>query len=69
MYSEEMRREALDLWFSMLGTISVDDFVAELGYPSSAAMRLLIRRDPRHDPDTLTYRSRPVLTKLEAIRC
>lgn len=67
MYSEEMRRDALDLWFALLGTISVDDFVAELGYPSGSTMRLWIRGDSRHDPDMLKYRSRPVLTKLEAI--
>ena len=68
MYSKEKKAEALDLWFALAGTISVEDFVAELGYPSDSAMRLWIRDDPRHDPDKPQYRSRPVLTKLEAIR-
>lgn len=31
MYSEERRRLAVDLRFEMYGTISMDDFVAELG--------------------------------------
>ena len=68
MYSDEKRAEALDLWFALAGTISVDDFVAELGYPCAGTMRLWIRGDPRHDPDKPQWRSRPVLTKLEAIR-
>ena len=46
----------------------MDDFVAELGYPSAGCMRGWIRRDPRRDPDRATYKSRPVLTKLECIR-
>lgn len=67
-YSYRMKRDALDLWFSMEGAMSVDDFVAELGYPSAGCMRGWIRRDPRRDPDRATYKSRPVLTKLECIR-
>ena len=31
MYNSEKKAEALDLWFSMGGTISPGDFVAELG--------------------------------------
>ena len=50
-YSYRMKRDALDLWFSMEGAMSVDDFVAELGYPSAGCMRGWIRRDPRRDPD------------------
>ena len=29
MYSQQAKQDALDLWFSMLGEISVADFVAE----------------------------------------
>lgn len=68
MYGRRMREEALDLWFAHIGEMSVDDFVSELGYPSGTTMRLWIRDDPRHDPDKVQYRSKPVLTKLEAIR-
>ena len=67
-YSYRMKKDALDLWFSMGGEMSVDDFVAELGYPSGGCMRRWIRQDPRHDPDKAQYRSKPVLAKLEAIR-
>ena len=68
MYSPKAKQDALDLWFSLLGEMSVDDFVAELGYPSGGAMRNWIREDPRHDPDKCQYRSKPVLSKLEAIK-
>lgn len=67
-YSRKMRGEALDLWFELLGTMSVEEFVAELGYPCATTMSAWIKADPRHDPDKATYRSKPVLTKLEAIR-
>lgn len=68
MYSEADRKYALDLWFERLGQISLRDFVEELGWPSRSTMSKWIRADPRHDPDKATYKSRPVLTKLEAIR-
>lgn len=68
MYSGKARQDALDLWFSMLGEMSVEDFVAELGYPSDSTMREWIRSDPRHDPDRAQYRSLPMLSKLEAIK-
>ena len=68
MYPEKKRREAVDLWFELFGTISVEDFVAELGYPSSATMARWIKADPRHDPDRPRYDSQPVLDKLQAIR-
>ena len=68
MYGERARQEALDLWFSMPGEMSVADFVAELGYPSSSAMSNWIRADPRHDPDKAQYRSKPVRPRLEAIK-
>lgn len=68
MYSTKAKQDALDLWFSLLGEMSVDDFVAELGYPSGGAMRNWIREDPRHDPDKCQYRSKPVLSKLGAIK-
>ena len=53
--------------FSMPGEMSVDDFAAELGYPSGSTLRNWIKADPRHDPDKCQYRSKPVLPKLEAI--
>ena len=67
-YSRKMRGEALDLWFELLGTMSVEEFVAELGYPCATTMSAWIKADPRHDPDKPQYRSKPILTKLEAIR-
>lgn len=67
-YSEQERTEALDLWFALEGTVSLEDFVAELGYPSRACLRGWIKADPRYDPDKPTYKSKPILTKLEAIR-
>ena len=68
MYSQQAKQDALDLWFSMPGEMSVDDFAAELGYPSGSTLRNWIKADPRHDPDKCQYRSKPVLPKLEAIR-
>lgn len=68
MYSEEMRREAVDLWFALYPSISMDDFVAELGYPSRACLAGWIREDPRFDPDKPRHDSRPLLSKLEALR-
>ena len=68
MYSAEDRRFAVDLWFEMLGSISMDDFVAELGWPSRTALSGWVRADPRHDPDKAQYRSSTVLSKLELIR-
>lgn len=68
MYGRKARQDALDLWFSMLGEMSIADFVAELGYPSDSAMRGWIRSDPRHDPDRAQYRSLPMLSKLEAVK-
>ena len=67
-YSEEKKAEALDLWFALEGTIPLEEFVAELGYPSRTCLRGWIRADPRYDPDKPTYKSKTVLTKLEAIR-
>ena len=68
MYGGEARRDALDLWFATLGEMSVEDFVAELGYPSESTMRRWVRSDPRHDPDRAQYRSLPMLARLEAVR-
>ena len=68
MYDKRAKQDALDLWFSMPGEMSVDDFAAELGYPSGSTLRNWIKADPRHDPDKCQYRSKPVLPKLEAIR-
>ena len=31
MYDKRAKQDALDLWFSMPGEMSVDDFAAELG--------------------------------------
>ena len=67
-YSEQKKREALDLWFGMEGTISLDDFVAELGYPSRSCLVGGIKEAPRPDPAKPQYRSKPILTKLEVIR-
>ena len=67
-YSEVEKAEALDLWFALEGTVPLEGFVAELGYPSRTCLRGWIRADPRHDPDKPTYKSKTVLTKLEAIR-
>ena len=68
MYDKRAKQDALDLWFSMPGEMSVDDFAAELGYPPGSTLRNWIKADPRHDPDKCQYRSKPVLPKLEAIR-
>lgn len=67
-YSERERQEALDLWFAMSSEMSMEEFVAELGYPSRACLARWARADPRWDPDRPQHRSRPVLSKLEAIR-
>ena len=64
MYDKRAKQDALDLWFSMPGEMSVDDFAAELGYPSGSTLRNWIKADPRHDPDKCQYRSKPVLPKL-----
>lgn len=68
MYNEEQKRFAVDLWFEMLGSMSLDDFVAELGWPSRTTLMKWIRADPRHDPDRAQYRSLPTLKKLELIQ-
>lgn len=68
MYDKRAKQDALDLWFSMPGEMSVDDFAAELGVPFGSTLRNWIKADPRHDPDKCQYRSKPVLPKLEAIR-
>lgn len=68
MYNSEKKAEALDLWFALEGEMSVEDFVSELGYPSRSCMQGWINADPRHDPDKATYKSKPMLTRLEAIR-
>lgn len=68
MYNSEKKAEALDLWFGMAGSISIGDFVEELGYPSRTCLQAWIKDDPRYDPDKPTYKSKPILTKLEAIR-
>ena len=39
MYDKRAKQDALDLWFSMPGEMSVDDFAAELGYPSGSTLR------------------------------
>ena len=48
MYDKRAKQDALDLWFSMSGEMSVDDFAAELGYPSGSTLRNWIKADPRH---------------------
>lgn len=68
MYNAEEKADALDLWFALEGEMSIESFVAELGYPSDKCMRLWIRADPRYDPDKASYKSKPILTKLEAIK-
>lgn len=68
MYDKRAKQDALDLWFSMPGEMSVEDFAAELGYPSSRTLHRWIGEDPRRDPDKCQYRSKPVLAKLEAIK-
>lgn len=68
MCGRRARQDALDLWFSMLGEISVADFVSESGYPSDSAMRGRIGSDPRHDPYRVQYWSLPMLSKLKAVR-
>lgn len=68
MYSDKMRQEALDLWFATFGEMSLSQFVEELGYPSRACLENWIKEDPRHDPDKACYKSKPILTKLEAIK-
>lgn len=67
MYSTDDRRFAVDLWFEMLGSMSMADFVDELGWPSATTLAKWVADDPRHDPDRPQYRSKPVLTKLELI--
>ena len=68
MYDRKAKQDALDLWFSMPGEMSVEDFAAELGYPSARTLHHWIKADPRRDPDKCQYRSKPVLPKLEAIK-
>ena len=68
MYNQKDKSAALDLWFAMAGTISLEDFVEELGYPSRTCLSGWIKADPRFDPDKPRYDSQPVLSKLQAIR-
>ena len=68
MYSKEQRGLAMDLWFEMLGTISMEEFVAELGWPSLSCLARWVAADPRHDPDRASYRSKPMATKLDVVR-
>lgn len=68
MYSEEDKAFALDLWFEMHGTMSVEEFCGELGWPANTTMGRWIRADPRDDPDKAQYKSKPILTRLEALR-
>lgn len=68
MYSEERRRFAVDLWFEMHGSMSMDDFVSELGWPSRTALMNWVKADPRHDPDRAQYRSLPMISKLDLLR-
>ncbi len=49
MYDKRAKQDALDLWFSMPGETSVDDFAAELGYPSGSTLRNWIKADPRQE--------------------
>lgn len=53
MYPRSDRRDALDLWFEMLGEMSVEDFVDGLGWPSPSTMHKWIKGDPRYDPEAL----------------
>lgn len=66
-YTEEQVRDAVDLWFELQGTITLRDFVAELGYPTTQTMSLWISLDPRHDPDRPQRRSASLLSKLMAV--
>lgn len=61
MCSQKERREALDLWFEHLGDMSIEDFVGGLGYPCASTILRWVKADPRYD-------SKPVITKLEAIK-
>lgn len=67
-YSQKEKMEALGLWFALFGTMSMEGFVGELGHPSGTCMRRWIRDGPRHNPNKPQYRSKPVLTKLQALR-
>lgn len=68
MYTLEQRQFAVDLWFEMYGTISLDDFVAELGWPTRPCLTNWIKKDPRYDPDRAQYNSKSLPTKLEIVR-
>lgn len=68
MYSRKDKAFALDLWFAMSPSMSFDAFCAELGWPGPETMRRWVRADPRDDPDKAQHNSRPVLTRLEALR-
>lgn len=46
-YTEKQVRDAVDLRFELQGTITLRDFVAELGYPTTQTMSLWISLDPR----------------------
>ena len=59
MYDKRAKQDALDLWFSMPGEMSVDDFAAELGYPSGSTLRNWIKADPRHDPTSASTAPSP----------
>ncbi len=65
MYDKRAKQDALDLWFSMPGEMSVDDFAAGLLVPFGAARCATgSKADPGHDPTKCQYRSKPVLPKL-----
>ncbi len=65
MYDKRAKQDALDLWFSMPGEMSVDDFAAELGLPFGQHRQQLDQGGSQAQP---TSTAPPVLPKLEAIR-
>lgn len=68
MYNRKDKAFALDLWFEMAPAMSFESFCEELGWPCAETMRRWVRADPRDDPDKAQHNSRPVLTRLEALR-
>lgn len=68
MYKKKDKAFALDLWFAMSPTMSLQQFCDELGWPGHETMRRWVRADPRDDPDKARHDSRPILVRLEALR-
>lgn len=68
MYDRRAKRDALDLWFSMPGEMSVEDFAADLGYPPPRRAVPLDQGGSCARPRQVPVSLQVPAPKLEAIR-